>query len=55
MNKKEFANLTEGKILFLDGAVGSNMVKRGMPRNICTEAWLLEHEDLIAGLQKEYL
>ena len=55
MNKKEFANLTEGKILFLDGAVGSNMGKRGMPRNICTEAWLLEHEDLIAGLQKEYL
>ena len=41
MNKKEFADLAEGNILFLDGALGTNMVKKGMPRNICVEAWLL--------------
>ena len=54
MNRKEFLNLTEGNILFLDGAVGTNMVQKGMPRNECGEAWLLEHADLLTDLQKQY-
>ena len=55
MNKKEFADLAEGNILFLDGALGTNMVKKGMPRNICVEAWLLEHAGLVTELQQQYL
>ncbi len=55
MKREEFRTMAEGRILFLDGAVGSNLMKLGMPRNICTEAWILDHEDLMAGLQKQYL
>ena len=43
MTKKEFAELTNGKILYLDGATGSNLYKAGMPRGVSTEQWVLEH------------
>ena len=55
MDRQEFARLTEGRITYLDGAFGSNMVKRGMPKNICVEAWLLDHRDWVSDLQKQYL
>ena len=39
MTKKEFEKLAED-IIILDGATGSNLIKAGMPRGICTEQWL---------------
>ena len=55
MNKYEFRQLAEQKILFLDGATGSNLIKRGMPAGVCPEKWILEHKDIFVGLQKEYV
>lgn len=55
MNKSEFKQLSEQKILFLDGATGSNLIKRGMPAGVCPEQWILEHKDIFIGLQKEYV
>lgn len=54
MKREEFAALVAGRILFLDGAMGSNLVKAGMPKNICTEAWILEHREPILELQRGY-
>ena len=54
MKREEFQVFAAGRILLLDGATGSNLMKKGMPRNICTEAWILEHEDLLAELQGQY-
>ena len=39
----------------LDGATGSNLMKAGMPRGCCTEAWILEHPDALVSLQKAYV
>ena len=47
MNRQEFRTLTENRILLLDGATGTEMMKRGMPRNTCAEAWILDHGDLL--------
>lgn len=55
MTKQEFRDLIENKLLFLDGATGSNLQKRGMPAGVCPEKWILEHEDIFVGLQKEYV
>ena len=55
MTKKEFSRLADGQVVLLDGAMGSNMTKLGMPRNTCAEVWILEHQELAAGLQKQYL
>ena len=36
------ALLARGPVL-LDGATGSNLMRAGMPRGICTEVWVTEH------------
>lgn len=41
--------------IFLDGATGSNLLKRGMPAGVCPEQWILEHRDVLAGLQREFI
>lgn len=54
MTKSEFLQLTQN-VTLLDGATGSNLIKRGMPRGVCTEIWVMEHKDIITDLQKEYI
>lgn len=54
MTKDEFQTLTRNVIL-LDGATGSNLMAKGMPRGICTEAWVIEHKDIIQDLQRAYV
>ena len=50
-----FQNKFGNRIVFLDGATGSNLAMRGMPSGVCPEAWILEHEDVLIQLQKEYV
>ena len=51
MNRTEFQNWTKHHIRLMDGATGSNLMKAGMPRGVCTEQWVLEHPDAILALQ----
>ena len=55
MTKQEFRELVSNKIVYLDGAMGSNLIKRGMPQGVCPEKWILENRDVVVGLQKEYV
>ena len=55
MNKKEFRELVEKKIIILDGATGSNLIKRGMPAGVCPEAWIAENPEVMIQLQQEYV
>ena len=55
MTKQDFQKLAENHILLLDGATGSNLMKAGMPRGVCTESWVIEHKDVILALQKGYI
>ena len=55
MNKQEFKNVLKDKLIFLDGATGSNLQKRGMPSGVCPELWISEHKDVLIGLQQEYV
>lgn len=55
MTKEEFRLLSGKKILYLDGATGTNLVKEGMPAGVCPEAWICEHRDAMLKLQKEYV
>lgn len=43
------------RIVYLDGATGSNLSLRGMPAGVCPEQWILEHEEVLIGLQREYV
>lgn len=55
MTREEFITLSKDHILYLDGATGSNLVKAGMPSGVCPEQWILEHQDVMMQLQKDYV
>ena len=46
--------LQNGTVL-LDGATGSNLMKAGMPRGVCTESWIAENPEALLALQKAYV
>ena len=51
--------MTQEGVVLLDGATGSNLMKAGLPRGVSaeqwvTEAWILEHEETMAELQRQY-
>jgi len=55
MTKEAFLAMCREKIIYLDGATGSNLIKRGMPAGVCPEAWILEHPAVVRSLQEEYV
>ena len=55
MNREKFAALCRSRPLLLDGATGSNLMKRGMPRGVCTELWIDAHPEILLDLQREYV
>lgn len=55
MTKQEFKDLAASQVLVLDGACGTNLMRRGMPRGACVEAWISEHLDVARQLLEEYV
>lgn len=55
MTKQEFKELFRHAPIILDGATGSNLMKAGMPKGVCTEKWALEHPQVLIDLQKAYV
>lgn len=41
--------------LILDGATGTQLLKKGMTHGVCSEQWILEHPDIAADIQKAYV
>ena len=54
MTRNEFQQLTARKIVILDGATGTELVKQGMPGGVCPESWVLEHPEAIRRVQNAY-
>ena len=54
MKRSEFLKFCENRVVFLDGATGSNLMKAGMPAGVCPEKWILEHSDVMQKLSKAY-
>ena len=40
--------------IILDGATGTELIRRGMPSGACPEGWILENRDVLSALQREY-
>lgn len=55
MTKQTFRELTDNRILILDGACGTNLQQAGMPTGVCPELWILEHPEILKKLQQEYV
>ncbi len=55
MTREAFEKLLNNKIVYLDGAMGSNLQKKGMPQGVCPEQWILDNEDILTDLLTEYV
>lgn len=40
--------------LLMDGAVGTELLRHGMPSGVCTEEWALSHPDILLDIQRSY-
>lgn len=54
MTRAEFKALCARKMVVLDGATGTELVKQGMPPGVCPEAWILDHSEALTAVQGAY-
>lgn len=55
MNKIQFKQFIDSKIIMLDGATGSNLMDKGMPVGVCPEKWILDNPKHLIDLQRDYI
>ena len=54
MTRQEFIRLAEQKIIRLDGATGTELIKRGLPAGVCPEEWCVRNPAAITDVQQSY-
>ena len=54
ISRKQFRQLCDEKVLILDGATGTELIKRGMPAGVAPELWVFEHPEAITAVQQAY-
>ena len=54
MTKQEFKELTQKRIVLLDGGMGSCLIKEGMPQGVCPEAWMIDNPNVQISIQSAY-
>jgi 5-methyltetrahydrofolate--homocysteine methyltransferase len=55
MSKKKFNDLINKKVVILDGATGTEFIKRGMPQGVSPELWALENLDAVHEIHNAYI
>ncbi len=54
MNRNEFRKLVASRPVLLDGATGTELMKRGLPPGAVPEEWVLDNPSAIRALHGEY-
>lgn len=54
LTKEQLHEKFAAGLRYLDGATGSNLRKMGMPKDACTEEWVLAHPETLITLQRGY-
>ena len=52
--KRQIAGLLRKRVLILDGAMGTELHKRGLPAGVCPEAWCLANPKAVAQIHAAY-
>jgi len=53
-DKRKIYSLLKDKTLFLDGATGTQLQKRGMPPGVCPETWCIKNPATLMAVHKLY-
>ena len=54
MKRSEFRELCLSRPMLLDGATGTELVKRGMPAGVCPEQWAVDHPEVLEAIGTAY-
>lgn len=54
MDRAAFYKMIKEKIVILDGATGTELQKKGMPKGGCPEEWIIENPNSIIEIQRAY-
>lgn len=54
MNRRQFKQLTDERPVILDGATGTELIKRGLPPGAAPEKWVMDNPSVIQALHREY-
>ena len=52
---KDIIKILKNKVLVLDGATGTELQKRGMPRGAIPEVWCLDNPSVLSQVHKDYI
>lgn len=52
---EKLRSVLKSRVVFLDGASGTELMKRGMPPGVSTEMWALENMDLLFEMHGDYV
>lgn len=52
--KDKLPELLEKRIVILDGAMGTQLQKLGMPLGVCPEKWCIDNPDVLSRIHREY-
>lgn len=55
MTRQEFRALFSNRVVILDGATGTQLIKSGMPVETCPEKWAAENPEALIAVQKNYV
>lgn len=55
MDRSAFKRYLSERVVILDGATGTELQKRGMPKGVCPEQWVAENPEVILEVQREYV
>ena len=47
-------SLWQKNIIILDGAIGTELQKKGLPAGVCPELWCLENQEIIQAVHTSY-
>jgi 5-methyltetrahydrofolate--homocysteine methyltransferase len=53
--KAYLRSLIEKHILILDGAMGTELKKQGLPAGVCPEAWSVKNPEVVAAVYRDYV
>ncbi len=53
--RKRILSIVDKRILILDGATGTELQRRGMPRGACPEQWCMENPRIIKSIHRDYM
>jgi 5-methyltetrahydrofolate--homocysteine methyltransferase len=55
MSRNKFNDLINTKVVLVDGATGTEFIKRGMPQGVSPELWALENLDAVHEIHNAYI